>query len=399
MAQPLLEVRGLNVGFDMPRGQIRPVRDVSFSIFPGQTLALVGESGCGKSVTALSILRLIPSPPGNILSGQVLMGGRDLTQLPEKEMRSVRGKDIAMIFQEPMTSLNPVFTIGDQIVEAVLLHQKVTGRQAWEIAQQSLHDVGIADPARRLHEYPHQLSGGMRQRVMIAMALSCQPKLLIADEPTTALDVTIQAQILELLRRLQRERHMAILLITHDLGVVAENADVVAVMYASRVVEMAPVEELYDHPLHPYTVGLLHSVPKLGAHSRRLATIPGMVPNPARFPAGCKFHPRCEHTRKLATTADPAQTVLVDASGEKRSVMARCTDRPLQPSSVPPRPGTTSGEPDLREVRPNHWASCHFVEGYEQATPTVPRLDHRRQVVAAAVEEPSLLSTSTEVAR
>src|SRR5690242_6276237 len=250
MQQPLLRVSGLNVGFETNRGLLRPVRDVTFSIYPGQTVAVVGESGCGKSVTALSILRLIPQPPGKVLGGQVLFEGRDLLKLSESEMRRVRGKEIAMIFQEPMTSLNPVYTIGDQIVEAVALHQHVSSRQAWEIAEQSLRDVGIADPGRRLHEYPHQMSGGMRQRVMIAMALSCQPKLLIADEPTTALDVTIQAQILELLRKLQRETGMAIILITHDLGVVAENADTVAVMYASRVVEYAPVEEIFDHPLH-----------------------------------------------------------------------------------------------------------------------------------------------------
>ena len=239
MAKPLLELRNLSIAFDTEGGQIRPVQDVSLSIFPGQTLAVVGESGCGKSVTALSILRLIPSPPGRVLGGQVLFEGRDLLALSEKEMRGVRGKDIAMIFQEPMTSLNPVFTVGEQIVEAVQLHQKVGTKEAYKIAEEAMHDVGIADPGKRIHEYPHRLSGGMRQRVMIAMALSCRPKLLIADEPTTALDVTIQAQILELLRRLQEERGMAVMLITHDLGVVAENADAVAVMYASKVVEYA----------------------------------------------------------------------------------------------------------------------------------------------------------------
>ncbi len=255
MPEPLLELRNLNVAFDTERGRIQPVRDVSFSIYPGQTVAVVGESGCGKSVTAMSILRLIPSPPGKVLSGEIRFSGRDLLQLSEHEMRSVRGKDIAMIFQEPMTSLNPVYTIGDQIVEAIMLHQGVNSTRAYGIAEDALKDVGIADPHRRLHTYPHEMSGGMRQRVMIAMALSCQPKLLIADEPTTALDVTIQAQILELLRKLQRERGMAIMLITHDLGVVAENADVVAVMYASRVVECATVEDLFDKPKHPYTEG------------------------------------------------------------------------------------------------------------------------------------------------
>src|SRR5438477_3878281 len=284
MAEPLLEIRDLNVAFETNRGDVRPVRDSSLTIYPGQTVALVGESGCGKSVTAMSVLRLIPSPPGKVLAGQVMFQGRDLLNLSEREMRSVRGGQIAMIFQEPMTSLNPVYTIGDQIVEAVTLHQHVQTRQAYEIAEQSLRDVGISDPRRRLHEYPHQMSGGMRQRVMIAMALSCRPKLLIADEPTTALDVTIQAQILELLRKLQRETGMSIMLITHDLGVVAENADVVAVMYASRLVEFAKVEDLFDRPQHPYTEGLFRSVPKLGAHAARLATIAGTVPNPARFP-------------------------------------------------------------------------------------------------------------------
>jgi ABC-type dipeptide/oligopeptide/nickel transport system ATPase component len=245
MAAPLLELKNLTVAFDTERGQIRPVQGVSLTVFPGQTVAVVGESGCGKSVTALSILRLIPSPPSRILGGQVLFEGRDLLGLSEKQMRRVRGADIAMIFQEPMTSLNPVFTVGDQIVEAVRLHQNVGKREAYQIAEQAMHDVGIADPHKRIHEYPHRLSGGMRQRVMIAMALSCRPKLLIADEPTTALDVTIQAQILELLRKLQTERGMAVMLITHDLGVVAENADAVAVMYASKIVEFAPVGELF----------------------------------------------------------------------------------------------------------------------------------------------------------
>ncbi len=297
MTQPLLELRNLSVAFDTDRGNIQPVRDVSFSIFPGQTVALVGESGCGKSVTALSILRLIPQPPGRILGGEVLLDGRDLTRRSEREMRSVRGKEIAMIFQEPMTSLNPVFTIGDQIMEAVLLHQKVSYSQARAIAEQSLREVGIADPGRRLGEYPHQMSGGMRQRVMIAMALSCKPRLLIADEPTTALDVTIQAQILELLRKLQQEQGMAILLITHDLGVVAENADVVGVMYASRIVEYATVEDLFDRPQHPYTEALFRSIPRLGKHANRLDTIPGTVPNPAlpgrlQVPSAVPPHPQ-----------------------------------------------------------------------------------------------------------
>ncbi len=352
MPEPLLEISNLNVAFETSRGDIRPVRDVSLSIYPGQTVALVGESGCGKSVTAMSVLRLIPSPPGKVLSGSINLAGRgDLLKLSENEMRSVRGKDIAMIFQEPMTSLNPVYTVGDQIVEAITLHQHVRGKAAYEIAEQSLRDVGIADPHRRLQTYPHEMSGGMRQRVMIAMALSCQPKLLIADEPTTALDVTIQAQILELLRKLQQDRGMAILLITHDLGVVAENADVVAVMYASRVVECATVEELFDHPKHPYTEGLFRSIPKLGAEVGRLDTISGTVPNPARFPIGCKFHPRCHRTRNLAMQTPADQTVEIVSAGERFRVLKRCqTDEPI-----------------TREIEPKHWAACHQIPGYDSA--------------------------------
>ncbi len=371
MMQPLLEIKDLNVAFDTDRGQIRPVRDVSLAIHPGQTVAVVGESGCGKSVTAMSILRLIPQPPGKVLGGQIMLEGRDLLKLPEHEMRRVRGKDIAMIFQEPMTSLNPVYTIGDQIAEAVVLHQRVSKREAITIAEESLREVGIADPGRRIGEYPHQMSGGMRQRVMIAMALSCKPKLLIADEPTTALDVTIQAQILELLRKLQREQGMAIMLITHDLGVVAENADVVAVMYASRIVEFARVEELFDHPKHPYTEGLFRAVPKLGAHSARLETIPGTVPNPAKFPPGCKFHPRCPRTRELAAKAPIEETVEHVAPGERFRVLRRCHVE----------------EPTLREVAPRHGAACHQIEGYDRAPALVPKLADKREVVPVAVVE------------
>jgi oligopeptide/dipeptide ABC transporter ATP-binding protein len=337
MAKPLLELRNLAIAFDTERGQIRPVQDVSLSIFPGQTLAVVGESGCGKSVTALSILRLIPSPPGRVLGGQVLFEGRDLLALSEKEMRSVRGKDIAMIFQEPMTSLNPVFTVGEQIVEAVQLHQNVGTKEAYKIAEEAMHDVGIADPGKRIHEYPHRLSGGMRQRVMIAMALSCRPKLLIADEPTTALDVTIQAQILELLRRLQEKRGMAVMLITHDLGVVAENADAVAVMYASKVVEYAAITDLFDSPKHPYTEGLFRAMPRLGRVGGRLQAIAGTVPSPKRFPSGCKFHPRCPRM-----------------NGD-----ALCVQK----------------EPELREVAPGHWASCHHVEDFAAKPVTPPTSD------------------------
>jgi oligopeptide/dipeptide ABC transporter ATP-binding protein len=389
MQQPLLELKNLNVGFDTERGLIRPVRDVSLSIYPGQTVALVGESGCGKSVTALSILRLIPQPPGRILGGEVLLEGRDLLKLSEKQMRGVRGKDIAMIFQEPMTSLNPVYTIGDQIVEAITLHQGVSTREAYRIAEESLRDVGISDPHRRIHEYPHQMSGGMRQRVMIAMALSCKPKLLIADEPTTALDVTIQAQILELLRKLQQERGMSILLITHDLGVVAENADVVGVMYASRVVEFATVEDLFDRPQHPYTEGLFRSIPKLGANHERLETIPGMVPNPMRFPAGCKFHPRCPRTRGCAnairngqgaaaipkgSNVPPDVVQAADSEGESFPALRKCVEV----------------EPTLREVQGSHWAACHVTENFDKAPATVPQLEHRREVVPVTIEGDAL---------
>jgi oligopeptide/dipeptide ABC transporter ATP-binding protein len=378
MANPLLEIKDLNVAFNTERGQIRPVRDVSMSIFPGQTVAVVGESGCGKSVTALSILRLIPQPPGKILGGQIVFGGRDLLALREEEMQRVRGKEIAMIFQEPMTSLNPVYTIGDQIVEAVKLHQGVSTREAYQIAEQSLNDVGISDPHRRIHEYPHQMSGGMRQRVMIAMALSCRPKLLIADEPTTALDVTIQAQILELLRKLQRETGMAIMLITHDLGVVAENADVVAVMYASRVVETATVETLFDRPQHPYTEGLFRSVPKLGESADRLTTIPGSVPNPARFPQGCKFHPRCARTRKLAASAPAGQTTEIHSGGEVIRVLTRCVNE----------------EPELREVQKRQWAACHQIATYDTSPVTEPVVEHKREVVTGESTEPMLVEAA-----
>jgi len=253
----------------------------------------VGESGCGKSVTALSIMRLIPSPPGKIVDGRIIFDGKNLLELSESEMRRIRGNRISMVFQEPMTSLNPVFTIGNQIAEAVMLHQHVDKKAALERTIEMLAKVGIPDPESRVHEYPHQMSGGMRQRVMIAMALVCNPDLLIADEPTTALDVTIQAQILDLLTELQREFGMSILLITHDLGVVAEMADYVAATYAGKIVERAEVHELFENPLHPYTQGLFRSRPRLGATKGKLSVIPGMVPNPTEFPKGCRFAPRC----------------------------------------------------------------------------------------------------------
>ncbi|MBN1817702.1 MAG: ABC transporter ATP-binding protein [Sedimentisphaerales bacterium] len=303
----LLSIRNLSVQFDTDEGVVRAVQDVSYDVPRGKTLAVVGESGCGKSVTALSILRLISDPPGRIAKGQIHFGKMDLLRTTEQRMRAIRGNRIAMIFQEPMTSLNPVYTVGQQIVEAVQLHQDKEGREAWDHAVEMLHQVGIADPQQRASEYPHQMSGGMRQRVMIAMALSCSPALLIADEPTTALDVTIQAQILELLRTLQRAKGMSVLLITHDLSVVAENAQDVVVMYASKVVETAPVQELFKQPLHPYTRGLLRSLPKLGQRRERLDVIAGVVPDPLHFPTGCKFHPRCPigKNEKRCRTVEP----------------------------------------------------------------------------------------------
>ena len=290
----LLSVENLSTHFYTEEGVAKAVQDVSFSIKRSRTFALVGESGCGKSVTALSIMRLVPEPQGKIVGGQIMLGGRSLLELSEKQMRSVRGNRIAMIFQEPMTSLNPVYTVGNQIVEAIRLHQHKSSKAAWAGAVEMLKKVGIAEPERRVREYPHQMSGGMRQRVMIAMAVSCRPELLIADEPTTALDVTIQAQILDLLSELQGQSGMSILLITHDLGVVAERADDVAVMYASRIVEVADCRSLFAEPLHPYTRGLLRSLPRLGFSQKRLQTINGNVPEPLHFPSGCKFHPRCE---------------------------------------------------------------------------------------------------------
>ena len=289
----LLEVRDLKTYFFTDRGTARAVDGVSYSISAARTLGLVGESGCGKSVSALSILRLVPSPPGKIVGGSILLDGSDLLTLSEEQIRQVRGNQISMIFQEPMTSLNPVFTLGDQIMEALLVHEKATRAQARDQALDMLRRVKIPYADTLLDQYPHQISGGMRQRVMIAMALVCRPKLLIADEPTTALDVTIQAQILELLRELQEEFGMSILMITHDLGIVSDLADAVAVMYAGQIVEYAATMDLFAHPQHPYTLGLFHSRPRLGSRKRRLDVIPGNVPNPLDFPSGCRFHPRC----------------------------------------------------------------------------------------------------------
>jgi len=297
MTDKVLEVRNLSTHFFTRAGRIKAADDVSFSIEPGSTLALVGESGSGKSVTSLSLMRLVP-PPGKITAGEILFNGRDLLKLDDEQMRRLRGREIAMIFQDPMTSLNPVFTVGDQIAEAIEIHERTPRRQAWTKAVEMMTRVKIPDAGRRARDYPHQLSGGMRQRVMIAMALSCKPRLLIADEPTTALDVTIQAEILELLRGLKDDFHLSMLLITHDLGVVAETADRVAVMYAGRIVEEAPVEEIFHNPRHPYTEGLLRSVPRLteeGLKLRRLATIEGAVPSLLHLPRGCAFAPRCAY--------------------------------------------------------------------------------------------------------
>ena len=307
----ILEVRGLTTQFAGPKGFVTVVDKVGFTLEEGETLAIVGESGCGKSVTAMSVLRVLPEPPARIAAGEVLFAGRDLLRLEEDQMRKVRGRDISMIFQEPMTSLNPVMTIGQQIVEAIREHREITGQEAIEEAIALLERVRIPDARQRIDEYPHRLSGGMRQRVMIAMALACRPKILIADEPTTALDVTVQAQILGLLARLQAEFGMGMLLITHNLGVVAQIAQRVLVMYAGRVVEEAPVRELFGEPLHPYTEGLLGATPRMhqdaeeGAR-RRLIDILGMVPQPDQLPVGCAFAPRCPKAFARCQVEQPA---------------------------------------------------------------------------------------------
>ncbi len=330
----LLRVSDLRTHFHTEDGVVKAVDGVSFRIDRGRTFALVGESGCGKSVTAFSIMQLIPIPPGRIVSGSIELDGEELLDLNEKQMRHIRGSQIGMIFQEPMSSLNPVFTCGSQIVEAIRLHRRISSRDARAMAIDLLVQVGIPEPAQRFDEYPHQLSGGMRQRVMIAMALSCRPRLLIADEPTTALDVTIQAQILELLKELQASTQLSILLITHDLAVVAGTADVVGVMYASKIVEQADTGQLFAEPLHPYTHGLFRSIPRLGEKKHRLETIPGTVPNPLNFPAGCKFHTRCHIGRD--------------------------------------KPRCRTQEPTLREVRPGHWCACWECDRYETAAQSDP---------------------------
>jgi len=317
----LLEIRELRTGFQTERGWAWAVDGVSLAIGRGRTLCLVGESGCGKTVTGLSILRLVPSPPGQIASGEILLDGLDLLRLTEKEMRRIRGNQVSMIFQEPMTSLNPVFTIGNQVAEVIRLHQKASRKEARRSTIEMLDRVGLPSPELRIRDYPNQLSGGMRQRVMIAMALSCHPRLLIADEPTTALDVTIQAQILDLMAGLQKQMGMAILFITHDLGIVAQMADEVAIMYAGRIVEYAPVTALYQHPRHPYTIGLLRSVPRPrrgGAERHRLEAIPGMVPDLNQLPPGCNYQDRCAWVIEKCRSQDPPLEWFAEAEGVQR---------------------------------------------------------------------------------
>ncbi|HER43888.1 MAG TPA: ABC transporter ATP-binding protein [Candidatus Eisenbacteria bacterium] len=317
MAEELLKVDSLKTVFRTEDGTARAVDGVSFTVGRGETVGLVGESGCGKSVTALSIMRLITDPPGRIESGSVIFEGRDLLSISEKEMRKVRGNDISIVFQEPLSSLNPVFTCGEQIREAIALHQKLGRGESKKKAIEMLRLVRIPDPEKRYGSYPHQMSGGMRQRVMIAMALSCQPKLLIADEPSTALDVSVQAQIIELLAELRDSMDMAILLITHDLAVVAQMADRVVVMYAGAVVEESPVRDLFASPAHPYTKGLIDSLPKLGQYLDRLPMIPGTVPDPIDLPPGCRFSDRCPRRFEKCAAEPP----LFDLAGGRR---ARC---------------------------------------------------------------------------
>ena len=305
--EPVLSVRGLRTHFVTPERTVQAVDGLTYDLHPGKTLAVVGESGSGKSVHALSILRLLPVPPAKVVAGAILFRGRDLLKMPPEEMRGIRGDRIAMIFQEPMTSLNPVLRVGEQIAEAIILHQKLSKEKAWAKSVDLLGKVGIPNPEERVNDYPHQFSGGMRQRAMIAIALSCEPDVLIADEPTTALDVTIQAQILELMKDLQREYKMAIILITHNIGVVAEMADDVVVMYAGRPVENAAVNDLFKEPVHPYTKGLLASVPSIYVRKERLAAIPGQPPDLGDGFTGCPFAPRCPAVMERCRTQDPPQ--------------------------------------------------------------------------------------------
>ncbi len=324
--KPFLEVKGLKTYFFTEDGVVKAVDGVDYEVYPGETLGIVGESGCGKSVNALSIMRLLDEK-GKIMGGEILFDGVNVPDIPENEMRKIRGNEIAMIFQEPMTALNPVFTIGDQIMEAIMLHQRKGKDEAHKMSVDILRKVGIPEPEKRVDEYPHELSGGMRQRAMIAMALSCNPKLLIADEPTTALDVTIQAQILELMIGLQKEYGMAIVMITHDLGVIAEMAQRVLVMYAGKVVEYTDAKRLFKDPKHPYTWGLMNAIPRLDIEQEELYNIPGVVPDPLHFPDGCKFNTRCPF------------------------VSEKCREE----------------EPELKEIDKGHFVRCYYYNKVEEA--------------------------------
>ncbi len=322
MSAPLLSVRDLCVEFSTERGVVRAVDRISFDVMANETLGIVGESGCGKTVTALALLGLVPSPPGRIAGGSINFAGRELVGLPEAELRKLRGRDIAMVFQEPMTALNPVFTIGSQMTDVLRRYRGLTRRQARAAAIELLATVGIQAPATRIDEYPHQLSGGMRQRVVIAMALSCDPKLIVADEPTTALDVTTQAQVLEQIVKLQQQFHMAMILVTHDLGVVAETCHRAFVMYCGRIVEKAEIGVLFSHPRHPYTAGLLRSIPRVGQHEKEdLAVIPGMVPDLLHLPPGCRFADRCPRRQARCEESIPE----LDGGNDSRARVA-CYD-------------------------------------------------------------------------
>ncbi len=342
MTEPLLSVRDLRVAFRTDAGTVRALFGVSFSLTPGETVGLVGESGCGKTVTALSVMKLLPSPPAILESGQVLLRGRDLVPLSPDEMRDVRGKEISMIFQEPMTSLNPVLTVGEQVAEVFTAHGTCGEKEAADRAVGWLKRVGMPDPERRAREYPHQMSGGMRQRAMIAMALALEPALLIADEPTTALDVTIEAQILDLLRELRKVEKMAVLLITHDLGVVHEFADRTAIMYLGRIVEIGATADLFADPIHPYTQGLLESIPGKSTGQRRLPSIPGTVPGLSAIPPGCPFADRCKFRQAALARWREGQ-----ASEDTLAICDRV-------------------DPPLEEYAPGHFAACHYQKTARQ---------------------------------
>lgn len=301
----ILDIRHLSVDFHTAEGTVHAINSLNYELHAGETLGIVGESGSGKSVSSLGVMRLIPNPPGKIVDGEVMFHEQDILKLSEKEMQKIRGNKISMIFQEPMTSLNPILTCGDQIAESLILHRNMKKKEALKEAEKLMRDVGIANADKRLHEYPHQMSGGMKQRVMIAMALACEPDILICDEPTTALDVTIQAQILDLIRKLNREKGTSIIMITHDFGVVSELCERVIVMYTGRIVEEAPAEEIFRKPLHPYTEGLIESIPQIVEERRELSTIDGTVPNPTENITGCSFWPRCKYATDKCRTAEP----------------------------------------------------------------------------------------------